>query len=480
MLDENLPTYRFKPSSENPFHTLLFFTHHGSDPSPEYLIKRPLPSTSRNQYAFGLLDAQYADVIYAEILLKPEWSQPTLSAAEIRANNGSAPQIANVPDSFSMSLYNPDQSVVVKQLPASWGKSAVWEFEMPERSFKLPSASQIDQASSSSGAADLVPKVLLRWKRDGRLSRDMTCVMCGRTVDGKKNKEPDITIAMFRGKNEATLTIYEPNMARVEVEDRKGLEMALLMSAEAIRDLYLSPGQDPFNTATSLATAANRRRTNSPPVAAMSGAIGHNRPVSPPNPQKSPTQANDARRQAEIDAETERVRAMVAEEERRNQERKREQERKNREREKADQEEQKRTQKSPDTEDKDRREREAEIDKETERLRREYGVEGQDFHSPTSPSPQLPPRPTLAIPGSWSSNGVPALPPRPLSAGPPSTGPPMPHFAPPPVQPQVVGGKKRHGLGGLLSGGPYGGPAGASVSGFFGGQGKKVHKKRSF
>lgn len=469
MLDENLPTYRFKTSSDNPFHTVLYFTHHGSDPSPEYLIKRPRPSTSRNQYAFGLLDAQYADVIYAEILLKPEWSQPTLSAAEIRANNGAAPQIANVPDTFAMSLYNPDQSIAVKQIPGSWGKSDIWEFEMPERSFKLPSASQIDQNSAESQVSELVPKVVLRWKRDGRMSRDMTCFMCGRSVGDRKSKEPDITIALFRGKNEATMTIYEPNMARVDVEDRKGLEMALLMSAEVIRDLYLSPRQDPFNTSGSLETG-NRRRTNSPPKGpAMSGALDNTRPASPPpRTQQSPTQAVDARRQAEIRAETERLKAMVADEERRNQERKREQERKNREREKQEEEEEKRIKKMLEKEEKERRKREAEIDKETERLRREYGVDGQDF-----PTPQLPPRPTLGVPNA----GQPALPPRPLSAGPPGA----PHFAPPPVQPQGGGGKKKHGLGGLLSGGPYGGPAGASVSGFFSGEGrKKVQKKRSF
>lgn len=463
MLDENLPTYRFRPSSDNALHTLLYFTHNGSDPSPEYLIKRPKPSESKNQYALGLLDPQYASVIYAEVLLKPEWTQPTLSAAEVRANNGVVPQIANIPDTFAISLYNPDQSIVVKQIPGSWGKSE-WEFEMPERTFKLPSASQIDQTSAEP-VSDLVPKVVLRWKRDGRLSRDMTCFLSGRSVGGKKSKEPDITVALFRGKNDGFVQIYEPNMARVEVEDRKGLEMTLLMSAEVIRDLYLSPKQDVFNTAGAAPPNKTRRRTNSPPGPAMSGGLGIIQPSEPSQKPQSPTQASDARRQAEIEAETERIKAMIAEEERQA-----------REREQRDKDEQKRIKRMLEKEEKARRKREAEVEKETERLRREYGVDGQDFPD----SPPLPPRPTLAVPGNYDSNGQPSLPPRPNSAGPSS----QPQFAPPPVasqQPQN-GGKKRHGLGALLSGGgPYGGPAGASVSGFFGrdeGR-KKVQKKRS-
>ena len=37
------------------------------------------------------------------------------------------------------------------------------------------------------------------------------------------------------------LTIYEPNLQRVEMEDPKGLEVVLLLSAVVIKDLYFSP-----------------------------------------------------------------------------------------------------------------------------------------------------------------------------------------------------------------------------------------------
>jgi hypothetical protein len=187
----------------------------------------------------------------------------------------------------------------------------------------LPSASQIDQEDRPS-LAELVPKVVFRWKRDGRLSKDMTCYMTGRNVGGKKSKEPDITVAFFRAKHDSTLTIYEPNMARVEIEDRRGLEIALLMSAETIKDLYLSPSQDPFHI---LASNGRRRQNSRPPANSsggptMAGALNNNRPSSPPRAQAAAQPSNNnAQRQAEIDAETKRLQAMVAEEERKRLER---------------------------------------------------------------------------------------------------------------------------------------------------------------
>ncbi|KAF5659854.1 hypothetical protein FHETE_9244 [Fusarium heterosporum] len=488
MLDENLPTYRFKTSSENPLNNILYFSHNGSDPAPEYLLKRPPPSDADGQYAIGMFDSLNTSVIYAEVGVKPDWEAPTLSAAEIRAQNGRQPPKTPVtPESFAVSLYNPDQAIAVKQHPGSWGKTDIWEFELPERSFKLPSASQIDQENRPS-ITELVPKVVFRWKRDGRLSKDMTCYMTGRSVGGKKSKEPDITVAFFRAKHDSILTIYEPNMARVEVEDRRGLEIALLMSAETIKDLYLNPSQDPFHL---LGSSNGRRRQNSRPAAnsstgpAMTGALNNNGSSSPPRTQTPGQPSNsNAQREAEVEAETRRLQAMVAEEER-----------KRLEREKQEEEESKRIQKMLETEEQERLKREAEVDKETERLRREYGLAGQEFESPTSPghpSPPLPPRPHFAsgelnVPSN-SSNP----PQRPNSVGPTPHGQPQPNFfAPPPsqAQPSQPGpsenGKKRHGLGGLLQGAaPYAGPAAASVSGFFSSRKdedkrKKVQKKRS-
>lgn len=384
MLDESFPTYRFQQSSENPLKTYLYFTHNGSEPCAEYILKRPIPSSAPNQYALGLVDIHYeSSVVYAEVLVKPEWSQPSLSAAEIRAQGGNVPPVPLVPESFSIFLYNPDHSVVVKRIQGSWNKSESWEFEIPERSFKLPSASRIDQSSGGDNLSELAPKVVFRWKRDGRLSKDMTCYMTGRTLGGKKSKEPDITVAMFRGGKNEGVTVYEPNMRRVEVEDRKGLEEVFLLSAQVVRDLYLVPRQDAFNTA-GTPTPANvgGPRGNTPPVPMASGALGN---LPPPPPAPAPANGRDPRAQAAIDAETKRLKEMVANESRQA-----------REREKRDQAEQMRIKKMLEKEEMDRQRREAEIDRETERLRREYGVTTPMVNGSSDGRPIPPPRPSSA------------------------------------------------------------------------------------
>ncbi|QPG93931.1 hypothetical protein C2857_003643 [Epichloe festucae Fl1] len=486
MLDASLPTYTHQPSTDNPLNALLYFTHNGSEPSPEYLLKRPAPSDSRNQYALGLLDVHCTSVIYAEVLVKPEWAQPTLSAAELRAHNGALTPIPLVPEAFDIMLYNPDQSITVKRHPGSWGKSETWDFEVPERSFKVPSASEIDK-DSTLPISELAPKVVFRWKRDSRLSRDMSCYMSGRSVGGKKSKEPDITVAMFRAaKNGSIVTIYDPNMARVQVEDGKGLEVALILSAEVIRDLYLVPKHDPFNIAAAGgegggsgqgASSRTSRRTpppspqhqSTPPkVLLASGAQGLGiRPSA--ERASSPTSGVN---QTRVDAETKRIQAMVAEENRLA-----------RGREKREQEEQIRIRKMLEQEDKERRRREAEVEKETERLRKQYGLQASPPAANGPPSqvhvsPALPPRPgrNQAHASGALGGGRPTMPPRRNSAGPrpnsPGGGVP------------AGGGRRKHSnpLGALL--GPYTGAPGASVSAFFHrsdeDRRKKVVAKRSF
>lgn len=413
MLDDSLPTYRFQPSADNPLNTLLYFTHNGSEPAAEYLLKRPAAADSKNQYALGLLDVHYSSVIYGEVLIRPQWTQPSLSAAELRAQGGVSTVIPVVPENLPVSLYNPDQTIPVKLQKSSF-KSDSWEFEMPEQTFKPPSTSQIDQDSSSAGITELTPKVLFRWKRDSRLSKDMTCYMTGRSFGGKKSKEPDITVAMYHAhKQGSSLVIYEPNMARVEVEDRKGLEVVLLLSAEVIRDLYLMPKHNPFNTSgapvpVGSGPSETQNISTAPPSgsrppaqqAYASGALGGGPPPGSSGP--GPTSPRrDPKQQAAIDAETKRLQAMVAEEERMS-----------RDRDRRDQEEQRRIQDMLKREEDDRRRRkQAEIDEETERLKRQYGL------PPDSPS--LPPRPGQDGPGQ-----APYFPPapRPNSTGPSPSG----------------------------------------------------------
>jgi len=524
MLDENLPTFHFRPSTDNPLNTVLHFTHNGSDPAPAFLLRRPDPanSQSKNRYAIAVADPSFADAIYGEVLVEPEWQLPSLSAAEMRSQNGLAvPPTPLVPETFVLQLYNPDQQVVVKRREGGFAKSESWEFEMPERSFRIPSASRIDREASDPLATDLVPRVMFRWKRDGRLNKDMTCYLVGKSVQGKKNKEPDITIALFKqGRNDTALAVYEPNMQRVDVEDRKGLEVVLLLGCEAIRDLYMGNRQDVFNTAGASAPQPGGRKNSkplTPPAAiasggnhaqAMSGALNNTRPSQKP---PSPSGRQDAK---EIDAETKRLQAMVAEEKRQA-----------REREKRDRTEQERIKKMLEREEKERQKKQAQIDRETEELRKKYGVQGQTFpaaSSSSTPQPEIrpnlparrgaqgqsapPPKPQPlggAMPGSWGGGSSGYAPPlRPSSAGPYARPQQTVQFAPPPqqaMQPPAgqssSGGhhnlsnigfgkhqKKVDGIVNALS--PYTGPAAATVSGFFHGKKedtktKKVHKKRS-
>jgi hypothetical protein len=513
MLDDNLPTFHVKPSTDNPSASILFLTQHGSDPSPEYVFRRADPTVqpaSRNKYAAALCSAYAgADVVYAEVVVEPEWTQPSLSAAEIRNAGGANPApVPIVPDSFTVQLYNPDQSVTFKTLTSTWTKSDSWEFEMPTQSFRMPSSSALDREREDAraspdgtavGASLVVPRIVFRWKREGRLSKDMTCYMVGKNLGGgKKSKEPDITVALFKAGKDSAITIYEPNLQRVEVEDRKGLEVVLLLGAEVIRDLYLVPRQDVFNVSGGSVAAAhgggrkNSRPSPSPP-AAMSGALEAVPPQQPTTAYAPPGPSVPPHATAGIDAETRRLQAMVAQEER--------------ERDRREKAEQKRIKKMLEEEEKEQRQREAEVAKETERLKKLYGVQGQDL---SSPSPQLPPRPAqqsasgaLHPPpqgagGGWYGPGAPPshLPPRPVSVGPApqqGNGPFSsgalsswwrgPGAAGPPAQQQYDGRTQRSGSGGGGAGLGILNPAAAS-SGFFGGgredkERKKVQKKRS-
>jgi hypothetical protein len=511
MLDENLPTFRLKASSDNPSTSIVFLTQYGSDPTPEYVFRRADPATqpaSRNKYATALCSAYAgADVVYAEVVVEPEWTQPSLSAAEIRSAGGVAPgPVSVMPDSFALQLYDPDQSVTFKTLTSTWTKSDSWEFEMPTQSFRMPTSSALDREREGetrggaspdgtvAGAALAVPRIVFRWKRDGRLSKDMTCYLVGRNLGGgKKSKEPDITVALFKAGKESSITIYEPNLQRVEVEDRKGLEVVLLLGAEVIRDLYLVPRQDIFNTSGGSGTAVNgdRRKNSRPspgPPAAMSGGLASVPSQQHPGAYAEPGASLPSNVTAGVDAETRRLQAMVAQEER--------------EREQRERAEQKRIKKMLEDEDKERRRREAEVAKETERLKKLYGVQGQELPSASPPLPPrrqsqqssggalLHPQPPQGM-GGWYGPGAPPphIPPRPVSVGPVPQQGPGPSWwrgsgtAGPSQQQSTDGRTHRNDSAGSGPGLGIMNPAAAS-SGFFGGgredrERKKMQKKRS-
>ncbi|PSS13033.1 hypothetical protein M430DRAFT_124885 [Amorphotheca resinae ATCC 22711] len=484
MLDENLPTFYTKPSSsDNPLASTIFLGQNGSELQPEYTLRRPDPNlaASKNCYAIALYDSYNPEILYAEVLVRPQWTQPTLSQAEIRAQNGiPPPPVPIVPNNFTIQLYNPDQQVTVRQIAKSWNSSTHWEFEMPQNSFRLPSASALDRSQNDPATSDLTPKITFKWKRDGKLTKDISCYLVGKSTDSRKTKEPDITVAMYRGGK--ALTIYEPNMHRVEVEDVKGLEVVFLLSAAVIKDIFFNANRETFNISSPTTVGANAKRKNSGPVIStgrasvpppvMSGAVLSS-PATNTSPQLSsrPQQQQSAgpstsspQTQWEIDAETARLKALVEAEEK--------------ERERAEIEEQKRIERMLKAEEEERRRREAEVAKETERLRKQYGVTGG--LDTTTPSNQF-------------SSAPPPMPPRPQDPwlAPPAAGFPQyqsaPHSVPDPVQRPLstpTGPRPSHATSHRPHAGssPYlqaPGNGTASSSGFFSLAGKKLSKKKS-
>ncbi|OBT90658.1 hypothetical protein VE02_00530 [Pseudogymnoascus sp. 03VT05] len=429
MLDENLPAFFMKPNPDDPLRSTIYLGQGGQELSPEYTLRRPDPKQTpeaRNCYAVALYDSHNPDVLYAEVLVQPEWTQPTLSQAEIRANNGlTPPPVPIVPNSFTIQLYNPDQQVAVKQIAGSWNSSAYWEFEMPQQTFRLPSASSLDREQDDPAASIATPKVTFKWKKDGKLSRDITCFMAGKSTNGKKSKEPDITIAMFRKGKE--MTMYEPNMHRVDVEDTKGLEVVILLGATVIKDIFFEASKEMFNITTVAAPAvAPTARKSSGPGPVMSGARQTAAPtpalgaysLPPPISKAPPPQRTQAAPpsnnpsmspldQWQIDQETARLRAQVESEERDRDRRNRDEQK---ERDRRDREEQKRIKKMLDAEAKEQARRDAEVAKETERLRRQYGVAPVRDDGGARPSVHFAP-PLLARPVSYIQG--PAMPPRP-------------------------------------------------------------------
>ncbi|KAH0565123.1 hypothetical protein GP486_001491 [Trichoglossum hirsutum] len=409
MLDANLPTFFIKPAPDKiKHHETLYFSHHDSALEPSYSLHHLDPSldTSRNIYSVALFDSYNPEVLFAEILLRPEWTQPTLSADEIHRGGGIPPRPHPIlPTEFAIQLYNPDQQVQIKQVQGSWSSSAYWEFEMPQQTFRTPSTSTLDRSRSDPTVAITTPRVTFRWRRDGKLSKNLVCVMCGKNTivdEGKKksSKDPDVTIAWFTGLKE--VTIYEPNMYRVDMEDPKGLEVVLLLGAAAIRDIYFASNTDSvFNIATARASGILGRNNSSPTSGSGAARITSSQPPVSHGKQRSESlwygRDPQSRRQAQqsppadplaqwqIDAETVRL--------------KKQQELERQEQERVEQTELKRIRKMLDVEEKEQRRKDAEIAKETERLRKLYGGEQQAMG-------QKPPMPSLQIPMQRPYSGI--------------------------------------------------------------------------
>ena len=377
--------FYLKPSNDGVRHNAtVLLSHHGSEAVPEYSLRHPDPSlpASKNKYAVALYDIYNPEILFGEILLIPQWTQPSLSQEEIRANKGVPPAPQPIlPTEFIIQLYNPDQQVVLRSLPGSWNSAPYWEFEMPQRSFRQPSNSTLDRTQSDPTAVETTPKSIFKWKKDGKLSKDYVCSFAGKSTSlqsaKRKHKEPDITVALFRHLRE--ITIYEPNLSRVEIEDFKGLEVVLLLGAVVLREVFSGQLKDAFNIVDLPSRDSNdndpRKTSNVMPavfsssdsasysaesVSQSSSARNQNLPLRIQTP-KSSLPPTDPRSQWAIDLETARLKKQVEHEER--------------ERRRLEQAETKRVKKMVEAEEREARAKQAEIDKETKRLKSLYAVE---------------------------------------------------------------------------------------------------------
>ncbi|EFQ96781.1 hypothetical protein MGYG_08706 [Nannizzia gypsea CBS 118893] len=412
MLDENLPTFFVKPSSEAPkSRSTLFVAQHGKEPQPAYTVRHldPELQTSRNRYAVALYDSFCPDALYGEVLIIPKWTHPTFSQEAIRANGGVQPPPEPImPTEFIIQLYNPEQQVLVRHKPKTWNTPATWAFEMPQRTFREPSKSQLDKTITTPATSDATSRLRFNWRKDGRMgSKDLGCYLSGKVVgpsgNSKKNREPDITVAIFSALKE--ITLYEPNFSRVEMEDYKGLEIVLMLGAIVIRDVFFSPMKEAFNILNpplNSASPINKPSSTPVPSRPLNGAAGYPPAIRPPpashppakplpqQPQQRPAPPprqsippTDLRSQWELDAE-----ANVL---------KQQSEAEKRARLKKEKEAEKRTKKLLEAEEKEAKKRQAQVDKETERLRKIYGkgeikvLKLQQQHQP-APRPPQPPR----------------------------------------------------------------------------------------
>lgn len=421
MLDENLPAFFLKPSSNGGNQRDFFLSYHGSEPAPAYVVcgADPASPAHKNCYGAGLVDAYNPETCFGEVLARPGWTQPTLSAEELRRNGGVPPPPQPVlPNEFTVQLYNPDQQIRIELKEGKWGGSDHYEFSMPVSSFRTPSASTLDRGQSDPASLAITPKVHFAWRKESKLSKDLTCFVTGSSTDvltkKKSKRDPDIAIALWRSLRE--LTIYEPNLTRLDIEDPKGLEVVLLLSAVVIKDLYFGSKEhmrEIFNISDVPSerklSGGGRKLSNPQQTHSIAGApnplashpIQHQQPQR--YPQRSPNDMKrsslprlqttppgsssrpgappiaDPRAQWELDAETARLKAQAEAEAR-------EERRRRRDREKADEAEAKRLQRMVEEEDRQARRKQADIDKETERLRKVYGV--QPIPQRPGPPPQ--------------------------------------------------------------------------------------------
>lgn len=182
--------------------------------------------------------------------------------------DGSASPQFRIPSKAVIRLLNPDFDITLTQhTPSGPFATPYWEFALPKLPFHQPTPSLLDQAHPPTSEL-----AYFRWKKEGVLSRStLKCTYHPDKIPGSGKRgvdEPDITIALFanwegsgkdaggpfQGKGE--LTVFEPNQRRLEIQDWKGLEIALVCTARCLADVWFGKdakglfqvGASPVNT----------------------------------------------------------------------------------------------------------------------------------------------------------------------------------------------------------------------------------------
>jgi hypothetical protein len=307
----------------HPTTTSITFSASGSPAQHQYTLQR---SSAANTYAITLLDASFPDIVYA-----------TLSTVLTTTATGDP----LLPQEFTLNLFNPSSAVSVR-LHHSALRGNYWQFSLPRASFLHPTASQLDTTYHPPSSELLT----FRWRRTGGLvtKPQLQCVL----VSNGKGDEPDLAVAMYYGVGDKAgkgeLVVYEGNFRRVDTMDLKGLEMVLVVSARVVNDVWFRETASVFN-APHVAAKQRGRGASAPIPVAMEGGQGTFSQRFAAQEEKIPFTPADQAARERIRKEQEEIHRMLAAEEAA-----------------------------------ERRRKQAAIDAETQRLRRVYEQEQRQLH----------------------------------------------------------------------------------------------------
>ncbi|KAF2860584.1 hypothetical protein K470DRAFT_270628 [Piedraia hortae CBS 480.64] len=265
MLDENLPTFYLSGET-------VLFAINGEEPRAVYSLVGNV-----------LRDAYFSDIIYGELGTHQNGGGHAGTEGDDRgrgdgsrvgagvgvssgggggsggsgskatlSNNAVPERERSLPHPLAITLHNPPLIVPLTHTHTLLREH--YTFSLPSQTFRHPSPSALDLTLPSPGELDTTPRVSFTWRERGW---GWGCYLSPSTPGSgmPRGKEPPILVAFAKGKE---VTFYESNWKRVEVEDWKGLEVVLIISAFAVINAGAA-GRDAAATTTG---AGLRRRVS--------------------------------------------------------------------------------------------------------------------------------------------------------------------------------------------------------------------------